>query len=511
VKQLTGIALGALLGLAACKSPEPRQTTAGRPCEALAALSLPDSVISAATLVPAGGFVPDGPAPAGIPASLYQTLPAFCRVEATITPVPDSRIGFEVWMPAAGWNGKLMGTGNGGAQGAIFHFAMAVPLQRGYAVANTDTGHTGDGADWSFAVGHPEKLTDYAWRAVHEMTVRAKLIIEAHYGSAPRLSYWTGCSSGGRQGLMEAQRFPADYDGIIAGAPANAWVPLMAHTLLVQRAMTDPAGKLPLEKLPVLREAAIAACDAADGVVDRVAEDPSRCEFDPGSLRCARGDGPTCLTDAQIELARRVYRGASNPRTGAPILPGPEPASEREWAAYSGAFPIGANYFRDLIFGDPRWDPLTFDFDADVARASRLEAGQIDATDPDLGAFAARGGRLLLWHGWSDGLIPPGSTIQYYRAVAARLGADAARDHVRLFMAPGVDHCWGGEGPYEIDALSALERWVEQGEPPERVLASRPLDGGGARSRPLCPYPQIARYGGSGSSDDHASFECAAP
>jgi feruloyl esterase len=469
-------------------------------------------VITAAAPVPAGGFVPEAPSPPYVPPSLYQGLPAFCRVEARVAPTPDSAIGIEVWLPADGWNGKLMGTGNGGAQGAIFHWSMAAPLARGYAVANTDTGHVGDGADWSFAVGHPEKLVDYAWRAVHEMTVKAKAVVEAHYGTPPRLSYWSGCSSGGRQGLMEALRFPQDYDGILAGAPANAWVPLMAHTLLVQRSLTDPAGPIPPEKLPVIREAAIAACDAADGVADRVVADPRQCRFDPGSLRCAGGDGPACLTAAQVESARRIYRGAANPRTGEAIFPGPEPTSELEWAAFvPGAFPIGANYFRDLVLGDPAWDPRSFDFDRDVERAREVEGGLIDATDPDLGAFARRGGRLLLWHGWSDGLIPARSTVDYYGAVVAKLGGEAARAHVRLFMAPGVAHCWGGEGPYVIDALSALERWVEQGEAPERILATRPLEGGGTRSRPLCPWPQVARYRGSGSSDDAASFACAAP
>lgn len=523
------VAFAALVGLLACRpqgvhqeeaAAEPARSGSGRtaratpakPCEELAALVLPDTRITAATLVPAGGFVPEEAEPPYVPPSLYQTLPAFCRVAATLTPTPDSEIGFELWMPAAGWNGKLMGTGNGGAQGAIFHWSMGGPLERGYAVANTDTGHEGEGADWSFAVGHPEKLTDYAWRAVHEMTVTSKIIIEAYYATAPRFSYWAGCSSGGRQGLMEAQRFPADYDGIVAGAPANAWVPLMAHTLLVQRAMTDPAGPLPLEKLPVIREAAIAACDAADGVRDRVVEDPSRCRFDPGALRCAGADGPACLTRAQVDAVRRIYRGATNPRTGEEILPGPEPTSELEWAAYaSGAFPIGANYLRDLVVGDSHWDPRSFDFDRDVALARKVEGGRIDATDPNLDAFARRGGKLLLWHGWSDGLIPARSTIRYHGAVAARFGPVAVRDHVRLFMAPGVAHCWGGEGPFQIDTLSALEQWVEEGKAPERILATRPLEGGGTRSRPLCAYPQVANYKGSGSTDDAANFECAAP
>jgi feruloyl esterase len=280
----------------------------------------------------------------------------------------------------------------------------------------------------------------------------------------------------------------------------------MSHIVLVQRALS---GALPPEKLPLVNEAAIAACDAADGVRDRVAEDPSRCDFDPAQLRCAGGDGPACLTGAQIESVREIHRGATNPRTRETILPGAEPTSELEWAAFTG-FPIGENYFRDLVFGDPGWDLRSFDFDRDVERARRVEAGLIDASDPDLGEFAARGGKLLLWHGWSDGLIPARGTIDYYRAVAAMLGP-ATQNSVRLFMAPGVGHCWGGEGPYQIDSLTALEHWVEQGQAPARVLATRPLADGRTRSRPLCPYPQIARYRGAGSTDDHSSFECAQP
>jgi feruloyl esterase len=310
---------------------------------------------------------------------------------------------------------------------------------------------------------------------------------------------------------MEAQRFPEDYDGILAGAPASAWVPLMVHTLLVQHALTDPEGGLPADKLPALHEAAIAACDAADGVIDRVAEDPSRCAFDARVLRCRADDGPHCLTDAQIERVRGIYRGATNPRTRAPILPGPEPTSELEWAAYAGGFPIGANWFRDLVIRDPGWDPLSFDFDRDVARGLQFDASMTDATDPDIGAFVRRGGKLLLWHGWSDGLIPPRSTLDYYGEVVAKLGAEGSRDSVRLFMAPGVAHCWSGEGPYQIESLPALERWVERGEAPERIIATRPLEGGGTRSRPLCPHPQIARYQGRGSTDDALNFACSAP
>ena len=489
-------------------APSSRETA----CENLAALALPDATITLAAVVPAGAFALPGPSPFG-PGPDFSGLPAFCRVAATLVPVADSSIKIEVWMPAAGWNGKFMGTGNGGAAGAIFYGDMILPLTRGYAVANTDTGHEGGGADWSFAVGHPEKLVDSGYRAVHEMTVQAKAIVAAHYGTAPSRAYWSGCSMGGRQGLMEAQRFPADYDGIVARAPANSWVPLMTHSILVEQAMTDPAGALSSAKLPLMREGAIAACDARDGVTDRVVTDPPSCAFDPGILECtAGGDTATCLTSREVDAVRGIYRGPVNARTGEGIMPGPEPGSELEWAAYTpAAFPIASNFFRDVVFADPGWDLFAFDFDADVARAREVTDVMFDAASPDVSAFVARGGKLILWHGWTDGLIPARNTVDYYDSVVATLGADTAADHVRLFMAPGVNHCAGGEGAAEFDYVSALEGWVEQGTAPERLVASRALEGGGMRTRALCAHPQVARYDGTGNPEDAASYECAAP
>jgi feruloyl esterase len=515
-------ALAGVLTLAACDraqdAEQPSATAAApaspaqapTPCENLASLALPGTKITFAAMVAAGVFTPPGAPQFGPPVD-YSGLPAFCRVAATVSPVPDSEIKFEVWMPAQGWNGKFMGTGNGGAAGAIFHFAMAGPLSAGYAVANTDTGHQGGPADWSFAVGHPQKLIDSGYRAVHEMTVQTKAIVAAYYGTAPARSYWNGCSTGGRQGLVEAQRFPDDYDGIAAGAPASPWIPLMMHSIVVQQVMTDPAGALSPAKLPLVRDAAIAACDARDGVTDRVTTDPATCDFDPAVLACTGSDTSMCLTSHEVEAVRRVYRGPVNPRTGEQIAPGPTPGSELEWAAYTpAAFPIGSSFMRDIVLEDPGFDLFAVDFDDDVVRARQAVDGIFDA-NPDLSAFVARGGKLILWHGWTDGLIPTGSTINYYDSVVATLGADTAANHVRLFLAPGVNHCLGGEGPSTVDYTTALDRWVESGTAPESIVASRPLDGGDTRRRPLCAHPEIARYRGAGDTDDAASFECAAP
>jgi feruloyl esterase len=481
------------------------------PCEELAAAKLPSTTITLAQLVPAGGFVPPAGAPAMGPPPAWNRLPAFCRIAATVSPAPDSEIDLEVWMPAEGWNGKLVGTGNGGMAGAISFQSMAEPLARGYAVTNTNTGHYGDGADASFAVGHPEKLVDFAWRAVHEMTVKAKALVARHYGAPARHAYWVGCSSGGRQGLVEAQRYPDDYDAIAASAPANDWFPLMAHAVMIQRVLTDRTGGLPPAKLNLLRNAAVSACDARDGVTDRVIDQPDACSFDPATIRCTESGAADCLTASEVEAARRVYRGVVHPATGAQIFPGTEPASEHEWAAFRpGAFPIGVNFWRDLVVGDRDWDPASLDA-ADIERAIAADTAGLTATEPDLSAFVASGGKLLLWHGWTDGLIPPRNTIRYYESVLATIGAEKAKDSVRLFLAPGVDHCSGGYGAYDFDALEVLEAWVERGRRPDRIVASRPLPDGALRTRPLCPFPEIGRYSGTGSSDDAASFECGPP
>jgi feruloyl esterase len=480
-------------------------------CAELAALSLPAAKITSAAVVAAGAFqLPGPPPPFGAPD--FSKLPAFCRVAATLSPAPDSAINMEVWMPLEGWNGKFVGTGNGGAMGAIFYWEMIEPLMRGYAAANSDTGHAGGPADWSFAVGHPEKLVDNAWRAVHEMTVQAKAIVAAHYGRKPARNYWSSCSTGGRQGLMEAVRFPGDYDGLAIRAPANPWIPLIAYSVLVQQALTNPQGALPAAKLPVLREAAIAACDAGDGVTDRVIGDPERCKFDPGTAACMAADAPSCLTAGEVAAARRIYRGAVNPRTGAQISAGAAPGSELEWGALTpAALPIGANFMRDIVFARPDWDLFSFDFDKDVARLREVAEPHYDASNPDLRAFVDRGGRIVLWHCWTDGLIPARGTIEYYKAVVARLGAEKSAGHVRLFLAPGVNHCAGGEGADRFDHLGAVENWVERGVAPERLIASRKLESGGERTRPLCAWPKVARYKGDGNPDDAASFDCVAP
>jgi feruloyl esterase len=449
----------------------------------------------------------------GAPPPAFAQLPAFCRLAAALTPTRDSDIKVEVWMPSGNWNGRFVGVGNGG-WGSISYLAMAESLARGYAVASTDTGHTGSGADGSFALGHPEKLIDFGYRAVHEMTAAAKAVVKAFYETAPRFSYWNGCSTGGKQGLAEAQRFPDDYDGILAGAPANNWTRLMTGLMWAGRAtLSDPASRISAEKLAVLNRAALNACDAQDGVTDGVIENPRSCRFDPQVVMCKEGDGADCLTKAQVDAAKKIYGPATNPRTGEALYPGLPPGGELGWgqvAGGPGVFPIPDSHFKYVVFEDPTWDFRTLDFDRDFARAVGVDNGLLTAINPDLSAFAKRGGKLLMFHGWNDQLITAHNSVDYYESVRSKLGVARTDDTMRLFMTPGMMHCSGGPGPSQADWLTALEQWVEKGVPPERIVASRSVNGVVDRTRPLCAYPQVARYGGKGSTDDAANFSCVA-
>jgi Tannase and feruloyl esterase len=479
-------------------------------CDSLSSLTLPNTVVTAASSMAAGEFTPP-PLPGGATA-VYRNLPAFCRVAATLKPSSDSEIKIEVWMPAADWNGKFQAVGNGGWAGVLSYSALGNALRRGYATASTDTGHSGSGGDASFAFNHPEKVIDFGYRAVHEMTVQAKAVVREFYGKPPALAYWNGCSTGGRQGLKEAQRYPDDYDGIIAGAPANYMTHLSAQSLWVAQAVAKtPGSAIPREKFAALHKAVMEACDALDGIKDGVLEDPRRCQFDPKAIQCTGEDGPECLTAPQVEAARKIYEAPTNPNTKAEIFPGLERSTEPLWGGLAGPNPlsISVDHYKYLVFKNPAWDFKALDFGKDVDLADRLDGGVINAIDPNLMPFFARGGKLLLYHGWIDQLIAPRNTINYYQSVAGTLGGvDAIADSMRLFMVPGMAHCSGGPGPNVFDSIGAIEQWVEQKKRPEQMVASHQTNGNVDRTRPLCPYPQVATYNGSGSTDDAASFTC---
>jgi tannase/feruloyl esterase len=497
-------------------------------CESLAALKLPDTSVTTAQSVPAGTFTP----PYGNP---VRDLPAFCRVTGVITPSSDSYIRFEVWLPASGWNGKFLGVGNGGFAGSIGYEGLGGDLKRGYATAGTDTGHEAEAADASWAYKHPEKVIDFGYRALHLTAANAKAIIQAFYDRPAQHSYFDSCSDGGREALMEAQRFPEDYDGILAGAPANFWTHLLASGIDVSKAVYgSPAAYISNMKTPAITAAALAACDAQDGVKDGIISDPAHCRFDPAVLLCKDKDSHQCLTQPQIGALKKLYSGGQDSH-GNPLFPGFVPGVEHpDWAQWVIGFGPGGsagavymqNYFRYMVFDDPAWNPLTANVDTATRTADEKTARALNATEADLSRFYNRGGKLILYHGWNDQAISPWNTVNYYRSVIEKIGKQKTAEFVRLYMAPGVEHCVGGPGPNSFGQLgrttakgpehgiyTALEQWVENSSAPGEIIATKYTGDAVARgvqmTRPLCPYPQYAKYKGSGDTNDSANFTCA--
>ncbi len=491
--------------------------TNGTACANLAALTIPNITVRAAALLPAGPFIPPG-------AQSSITLPAFCRVEATARPTGDSDIKFEVWIPPVeAWNGKFQGVGNGGYQGSISYTAMATALRKGYATASTDTGHTGD--DMKFGQGHPEKVIDYGYRAIHVMTDTSKLIVRNATGKFADKSYFVGCSAGGHQAMSEAQRFPDDYDGIIAGDPAHNRIRQTFGFMWSWAATHGADGKpiLTQPNLSLVSKAVVDACDAVDGLKDGLIDDPRKCHFDPAKLICpstSSADDATCLTRAQADAIKKVYDGARNPRTGEQIFTGWPRGSEgfgetagQGWRQYltDPGEPSRVGLFRYFLFHDPNWDWRTLDYDRDLAYAEQRLA-MLPAVERDLTPFKKHGNKLIVYTGWADPVVPPQDTASYYEAVAKTMGGyDKTRDFFRFFAAPGMGHCAGGPGPNQFDALAALEQWVEKGIAPDKLIASHTSNGKVDRTRPLCPYPQVARWKGTGSIDEAANFSCVAP
>ena len=484
---------------------------AGR-CAALAqTLQLPQVTVTLAEEVAAGAL--RLPSNGMGPPMDVSKLPAFCRIAATAKPTADSDIRFEVWLPLTGWNGKYVGGGNGVWAGSIAYGDMVGPLSRGYATAASDVGHQGSPLDGTFLVGHPEKLVDFGHRAVHETAKAAKATIAAFYGQSPSRSLYASCSTGGRIGLMEAYRYPEDYDGISAMAPANPMVPLMVMSVWTGAAtMKDEASRIPPAKLAIVGKAALAACDANDGVTDGIINNPPACKFDPAVLQCKAGDAADCLTAAQVTALQAVYAGPRNPRTGAQIYPGLSVGSEAQMPVLTVGnepFPVATTFFKGPVLGNATWDFRSMDYDRDTQRAMAYGSEALDIPATGLKPFFAGNRKLLLSHGWADGLIPAQSTVNFHAAVARDIGPKRAADGLRLFMVPGMTHCSGGAGPSNIDMLGEIDRWVETGKAPERIVASN-QPGQPARTRPLCAYPQVAVYSGKGSTDEAANFQCKA-
>ena len=513
---------GTLLSGWAMQSPAGPAGAVAMPCERLLSLRLAGGTVTHAQMIAPGAFTLPAAGRGG--AANYGDLPAFCRVAATLAPSSDSDVKIEVWLPASAggsggqapvlnaWNGKFQGVGNGGFAGSISYPAMAEALRRGYATSSTDTGHSTAGA--VFALGHPEKLIDFGYRSIHEMTLAAKSIVDAYYGRAARFSYFNGCSTGGRQALQEAQRFPSDYHGIIAGAAPHIGTRTLSGVVLVgQSALKDPANAIPGSKYPMIHKAVLDACDALDGLKDGLLENPVRCRFDPKVLQCKGADGPDCLTAPQVSTASKIL--APNPRIGSEVFYGLEPGAELGWGGLTGGPEPnrdGIDQFKYIVYENPNWDWRTFDARVDPVRAENAYGGIINASDPNLRPFVYHGGKLLTYHGWADATIPSRASVAYYESVQDTMGGPSkTADWYRLFMVPGMGHCRGGEGPNSFDMVAALEQWVENGRAPDRIVASHSRDGRVDRTRPLCPYPQAARYDGRGNIDDAASFACRVP
>ena len=510
-------------------------------CEKLNDLKLDKAEITSAVSAPAGAFSTG----AGNAPSI--DVPAHCVVSVIARPTTDSEIKLEVWLPVTTWNGSYMQSGNGGWAGTIPRASLAGMIQRGYAVAGTNGGHDAGGANGpaGWAIGHPEKLIDFGHRGLHETGKHAKAIIRAFYEKEAARSYFVGCSDGGREALMEAQRYPEDFDGIIAGAPANDWSNHFTGFVWNEQALLNgPAHLIPPEKLPAIQKAALAACDDRDGVKDGLIEDPRNCHFDPVVLTCKGTESAECLTAAQVVSLKKIYDGPKNPRTGKQIYPGYPPGHEAiagAWQPWIIGSPqeksiqimFGNSFYGQAVFEDPHWDFRTLNFDTDVALAAEKAGIVLNSTNPDLRSFRAHGGKLIQYHGWADAAISPLGSIDYYTKVQsffsrypdARNNSRTVGDFYRLFMVPGMGHCGGGIGPNtfgngnnrfngdpERDLISALERWVEKGTAPERFIGTGHATGDAAKvlTRPLCPFPQVARYNGSGDPNVATSFTCAA-
>ena len=504
-------------------------------CAAVGSLSVPQTRFVQATVVEAGklDLREEHPDP------LFAKLPAFCRVVALSKPTADSIIRIEVWLPLAGWNGKFMGQGNGGFAGSIGYEGLAIAVLSGFASGGTDTGHTGDATDAGWALGHPEKVADFGWRGVHAMTELSKVVVQSFYSSATQHAYFASCSDGGREALMEAQRFPGDYDGILAGAPAYNWTSLLSRAaVMANELQSSPEKYLPASKVPAINKAVLAVCHKNEP--GAFLADPRACRFSPDTLVCKKAETDACLTQAQADSVKALYAD-SYLSSGQLLYHGLLPGGERGgngWPGWITGDKPGASegaayaegYFRNLVYADPKWELKSFELERDWKAAFEKTAAELDATNPDLKAFQARGGKLILYHGWNDPAISPLATIDYYNSVEKTVGRAETKQFVRLFLVPGMQHCGGGPGPADFgqwgpagsgldnaahNITTSLEQWVEKGTAPEQVIARGNTDASGAGkgdtfSQPICAYPKAAVYKGSGDLKEASSYSCAA-
>ena len=509
----------------------PESSFAASKCDAVKVMHFDHTTIDVAESTPTGSYQPSAGAE-------VKGLPAFCRVHGTVEPVTGSRIGFDLWLPEVDWNGKLEMFGNGGYSSKVAYDSLGEQLKRGYAVLGTDTGHSGDDPD--FAKDHPEAIVDWGHRAVHTSVVAAKAVVTEFYGRPASHSYFSGCSTGGHQALMEAQRYPKDFDGIIAGDPGNNRTHLNAGFLWQfvtnHRKGPDASQIIPPLKLATISNAVVNACRGHDGglATDKFLTDPEACGFQPKDILCKAADAEDCLTQEQADALATMYGGARNPRTGQVIYYGWPKGSENSgriekalpgWSLYwadpvNAANPARLNFWRIWAFDDPNWDWKRFDFDTGMKTVDEKLAPSINAMSPDISEFAASGGKLIQYHGLDDPVVPPRESIDYFERVQAfeaklkTAPVDQSADHYRLFLVPGMEHCRGGEGPNFLEMQQALETWVENGNAPAAINATKFVDdkpeNGEVFSRPLCPYPSFAQFKGIGNSNEARNFRCEA-
>lgn len=537
----TATALAALATACAANAQTSAQTsaapTAAAPvidpaCAQLTTLRLANTRVDGAVAMKPGDLQPIDAF--GVPALPAEA--AYCRVSVTLTPVPGSEIHSEIWLPlAANWNGKFTAMGNAGFGGSLGppRLAMRPTVAHGYAVAATDMGHTepgADGKDASWALNQPERIIDFGHRANHVTAVAAKALIEAYYGRHPSRSYFQGCSGGGREALMAAQRYPDDFDGIVAGAPGASWTRLMTTFAWSWKvAHENPASMLKAPNLARIQAAALAACDELDGVKDGVIEDPRICHFDPTTILCSNDAAEGCLSPEQLTALKGLYGGPRRGVTGASLYPGFAPGGEAQRAGWdlwitepTAQHPdFARSFFANFVFDNANWTLDQFDFDKSFDTAQARMASITDSDNPDMSAFKASGGKLLMYHGWSDAALPAEGTIRYFDQVRETMGADEVDQFAKLYMVPAMGHCFGGPGPNSFDILGELDKWVEGAPAPDKIIASKYANdlavflnmptGPALSTRPLCAYPKVAKYTGEGSTTDAANFQCVIP
>lgn len=500
----------------------PALVSAQQTCEGLATIKIPNVTITMTTAInPSPVYeAPNPRVPFWNPEPAKVSVP-FCRVAGYAEPAKESHIGFEVWLPVAdNWNGKYLGIGTPGMVGYIAYGALARNIQYGYATASTDTGHVdidtpGEAptAEWA---GITDKVIDWGHRAQHLTTVIAKEVTKAYYGTAIKYAYWNSCHEGGNQALTELQRYPEDFDGIVVGGPAYYMTRLQAATLNASLAMVgdgpDSPGFLPLAKYAAINRAALDACDDLDGVHDGIIDDPTRCHFDPQTMQCPPyKDELSCLTAVQVEAVRKVYAG-SKFADGTEIYPGYEPGSELRWDVLGrgpGPIPVSTGFFQTMVYPNQDWDYHTFDLDRDTRYAETKLGSMIDSKDPNLKPFKDRGGKVIMFHAWEESAIPPRGLENYYKSVVESMGGlEQTQNFARLFMVAGLGMCPGFRDPDSFNTQLAIEQWVEQGIAPDTIMAKNKVGDVVHRSRPVCAWPKVAIYSGSGDTNDAVNFSC---